>query len=281
MKLQRSWIPPLLITLILVGAHWSAGVLGGYDTIALAIGAGIVTDLVVGRLLLRKKRALSSAYVSGISIGILVRSPLLWPYAAGAAISILSKYVLTFRGRHIWNPSNFGICVLLFLAPFAAAPLSVQWGNDVWPMLVIWAIGIVAVTRVGRGHLTITYLVAFTAFAWLRSQITGNTFQAELAPLTGPMYQLFALFMITDPKTTMASRGGSIIVVVLVAAVEMLLRLAEIIYAPFYALFLVGPTAVVFEMMRTGRSREAVDSDIDSVRLARAGRTSTHAGEAG
>ena len=35
--------------------------------------------------------------------------------------------------------------------------------------------------------------------------------------------------------------------VVLVALVEMLLRLAEVIYAPFYALFLVGPLAMLYE----------------------------------
>lgn len=281
MKLQRAWIPPLLITLILIGAHWNAGVLGGYDAIAIAIGAAVATDLIIGRLLMRRKRVLSSAYISGISIGILVRSPLLWPYAAGAAISILSKYVLTFRGRHIWNPSNFGICVLLFLAPFAVAPLSVQWGNDLWPMLVIWAIGITAVTRVGRGHLTLAYLAAFTFFAWLRSLMTGYTFAAELAPLTGPMYQLFALFMVTDPKTTMSSRRGGTIVVILVAAVEMVLRLAEVVYAPFYALFLVGPPAVIYETLRAGRGQPGSGSDTGTASLSEPSMTSTPAGEAG
>jgi Na+-translocating ferredoxin:NAD+ oxidoreductase RnfD subunit len=257
MKPGRAWIPPLLITLILAGAHWTAGVLRGYDAIALAIGSCLAADLLIGRLLLGQKRALSSAYISGISIGILVRSPLLWPYALGGIISILSKYVLRFRGRHIWNPSNFGVCVLLFLAPSAVAPLSVHWGNDMWAMLAIWAIGITAVWRVGRVDLTLTYLAAYTAFAFLRSAITGHTFAAEMAPLTGPMYQLFALFMITDPKTTVSSRRGRTVVVILVAAVEMLLRLAEVVYAPFYALFLVGPPAMIIESLRAGRREHA------------------------
>jgi Na+-transporting NADH:ubiquinone oxidoreductase subunit NqrB len=256
-KPGRAWIPPLLITLILAGAHWTAGVLRGYDAIAIAIGSCLAADLLIGRLLLGQKRALSSAYISGISIGILVRSPLLWPYALGGIISILSKYVLRFRGRHIWNPSNFGVCVLLFLAPSAVAPLSVHWGNDMWAMLVIWAIGITAVWRVGRVDLTLTYLAAYTAFAFLRSAITGHTFAAEMAPLTGPMYQLFALFMITDPKTTVSSRRWRTIVVILVAAMEMLLRLAEVVYAPFYALFLVGPPAMIIESLRTGRREHA------------------------
>ncbi len=203
---------------------------------------------------MREKRPLSSAYISGISVGILVRSPMLWPYAIGSLLSIFSKYVLRLRGRHLWNPSNFGICVLLFLAPSTVAPLSVQWGNDLWPMLVIWAIGIVAVWRAGRAHITLTYLAAFIVFALLRSRITGHTFLAEVAPLTGPMYQLFALFMVTDPKTTVTSRRWSIVVVIVVAAVEMALRLAEVVYAPFYALFMVGPAAIVVEALLARRA---------------------------
>jgi hypothetical protein len=52
---------------------------------------------------------------------------------------------------------------------------------------------------------------------------------------------------VTDPKTTVRSKRGQCVVVVFVALVEMVLRLAEVIYAPFYALFLVGPAALLYE----------------------------------
>ncbi|HUG41324.1 MAG TPA: hypothetical protein VMM12_12620, partial [Longimicrobiales bacterium] len=271
-KLDRRLIAPLLITLILVGAHWSYGVLRSYEAILLAIGCALATELVLGRVLLGRLPFLASAYISGISIGILVHSPMLWPYALGAVLSIMSKYVLRVRGRHLWNPSNFGICVLLFMAPFAVAPLSVQWGNDVWPMVVIWIIGINAVWRVRRAHITLSYIAAFFAFAFVRSLVIDTSFITEIAPITGPMYQLFALFMVTDPKTTVSSRRGEIMVVVAVAFVEMLLRLGEVIYAPFYALFLVGPTALLVEMWwnpgaRRGRSGAVAASDHEIAEL--------------
>ena len=250
MKLDRRWGPPLVITLILFGAHWGAGMLRGYEAVVLSVGAAIATDLLVGRLLLGERRALASAYISGISISILVRSSAFWPYGVGAVLSVLSKYVLRLRGRHLWNPSNFGICVLLFLAPWAVAPLSVQWGNALGPMLVIWAVGMVAVWRAGRVHVTLAYLASFLVLALLRSAVTGQTFLAEVAPLTGPMYQLFALFMVTDPKTTVSSRRGRVLVVCLIAVVEAVLRLLEVVYAPFYALFLVGPVAVAWDARR-------------------------------
>jgi Na+-translocating ferredoxin:NAD+ oxidoreductase RnfD subunit len=163
-------------------------------------------------------------------------------------MSIMSKYVLRVKGRHIWNPSNFGLCALFFLAPFAVAPLNTQWGNNLWPMLVIWAIGLVTIWRVKRAHITLTYIAAFLVLAFVRTYFTGDSFLAEAAPITGPMYQLFALFMITDPKTTVSSKTGEIIVTVIIAIVELFLRLGEVVYAPFYALFIVGPIAMLVEI---------------------------------
>ena len=90
--------------------------------------------------------------------------------------------------------------------------------------------------------------------AALRSAITGHPLLAEVAPITGPMYQLFIFFMITDPKTTVRPQWGQCLVAFLVAVVEMILRLAQIVYAPFYALFIVGPSALIVEIWWTGRS---------------------------
>lgn len=262
MKYDARYNAPLLITLILLGAHWSYGVLRSYEAILLAITSCLATELLLGRVFYGQRKPLSSAYISGISVGILIHSPVLWPYALGGVLSIMSKYVLRVRGRHLWNPSNFGICVLLFLAPFAVAPLSVQWGNAVWPMLVIWAIGLFAVTRARRAHITVTYVTCFLFFAFVRSLIVGSSFLAEVAPITGPMYQLFALFMVTDPKTTVASIRGQIVVVFLVALVEMLLRLGEVIYAPFYALFLVGPSAMLVDVLRRSPGRPEYENRV-------------------
>lgn len=256
MTVDRRLIAPLLITLILAGAHWSFGMLRGYEAIALAVGLAMLTEVATRRLLTGEPAQIASAYVSGISITILVRSPVLWPYALGAVISVLSKGVLRFRGRHLWNPTNLGICVLLFLAPFAVAPLSVQWGNNLWPMLVIWLVGLNALRLARRAHITLAYIGSFVFFAFVRTLITDSTFVTEIAPITGPMYQLFALFMVTDPKTTVNSRWGAALVAFLVAFVEMLFRLAEVIYAPFYALFLVGPVALLVEMWWRSRAPE-------------------------
>jgi Na+-translocating ferredoxin:NAD+ oxidoreductase RnfD subunit len=245
LRIDNRYLPPLLITAILIAAHYTFGILEAYERTALAIGAAIGAELVLGRATYGRWPHPASAYITGISVGILTRSPFLWPYALISVISILSKYVLRLGGRHLWNPSNFGLSVVLFLAPQSVSLLSIQWGNNIWPMAVIWLLGFAIVWRVGRLHISATYVVSFVAFAFLRSALTGQPWPAALAPITGPMYQLFIFFMVTDPRTTVPSRRGQVIVVILVAFVEMLLRLADVIYAPFYALFWVGPAALL------------------------------------
>ncbi|MGA1985086.1 MAG: hypothetical protein ABSG72_02365 [Candidatus Sulfotelmatobacter sp.] len=256
-SLDNRYIAPAFITCILLVGHLSFGILESYPKTLLAIVTSIALEMVLGRIFLHKWLNPASAYISGISVGILVRSPAYWPYALCAAISIMSKYVLRVKGRHIWNPSNFGISVLLFLAADTVASLSIQWGNYLWPMLVIWVLGSVIIARLHRFHITGIYVASFLAFAFLRSWMTGNPWQSEVAPITGPMYQLFIFFMITDPKTTVRSKRGQCIVVFLVALLEMVLRLRQVVYAPFYALFIVGPAAMLVEIWLDSRRESA------------------------
>jgi Na+-transporting NADH:ubiquinone oxidoreductase subunit NqrB len=270
-SLDPRYGPLILVTLILVVADLSFGILRGWEGLAVALGVCLLTELVCVRLYWGKWANLASAYMSGISVAILIRSPELWPFALAGGLTILSKYVLRVQGRHIWNPSNFGICAVFFLAPFAVAPLNTQWSNAFWPMIGIWALGLYSVWKVDRLHITVTYIVAFAVLSAVRTFVTGDPFWAEVAPLTGPMYQLFALFMITDPSTTVSSRRGRVIVTILIAIAELFLRLGEVVYAPFYALFLVGPAALLVEMWWTADEEssdaaEAADASPDPER---------------
>ena len=253
LSFDNRYLAPAFITCILLVGHLTFGILESYQKTLLAIVTSIGLELVLGRIFYHKWLHPASAYISGISVGILVRSPAYWPYVLCAAISIMSKYVLRVKGRHIWNPSNFGISVMLFLAADTVASLSIQWGNYLLPMLVIWVLGSVIIARLHRFHITGIYVASFLAFAFLRSWMTHSPWQSEVAPITGPMYQLFIFFMITDPKTTVRTKRGQCIVVFLVALLEMVLRLNQVVYAPFYALFIVGPTAMLVEIWMDSR----------------------------
>lgn len=253
------FIAPLLITAILLVGQLGFGMLESYPQTLLAIAVSIGLEIVLGKVFTGKIPNLASAYISGISVGILIRSPFFWPFALCSALSITSKYVLRAKDRHIWNPSNFGVSAMLLLAPFAVASLSIQWGNNLLPMVVIWILGSIIIYRLGRFHITLTYVVSFLAFGLVRTFFTGHSFLAEIAPITGPMYQLFIFFMITDPKTTVRSSiRAQCVVAFLVACAEMVLRLFEVIHAPYYALFIVGPIANLVDIYWLPRRKKNV-----------------------
>jgi len=266
---DSRYIAPIFITAILLVAQLSFSVLESYPRTLLAIATSILVEAILSRAFTGKWPHLASAYISGISVGILIRSPEYWPYALCAAIAITSKYVIRYKGRHLWNPSNFAISFMLFFAAEAVAPLNVQWDNRPWAMMVIWFVGSIIIWNLRRFHICATYIASFLCFALLRAAILNHwgggmdstmawhQFQTELAPITGPVYQLFIFFMITDPKTTVKSKRGQCAVAFAVAAVEMILRLNQNIHAPYYALFLVGPIANFIEIWWTSRRNNA------------------------
>ncbi len=251
-----------LITLILVVGEARYGILGGYDRLVAALGVSTATELVLSRWLRGRVANVQSAYITGISLALLIKPPahLLWPFALGGFLAIASKYVLQFRGRHLWNPSNFAISLLVVVAPASVAVLSQQWGNDLATNAVIWCFGLLIASRVRMLHVTLAYVACFVALAGMRSMITGGPLLAEIAPLTGPMYQLFVFFMITDPKTTVRSVRGRIVVAAAVALVEAGIRLAGDLHVgalaslypapPILALAIVGPLAKAIDLYR-------------------------------
>lgn len=262
LSLDNRYVPPIFITLILLAGQLSFGILESYERTLLAIATSITVELVLGRIFLGKWLNVASAYITGISVGILLRSPDFWPYAVAAALAITSKYVLRLKGRHLFNPSNFGISVVLFLLPASAAMLSIQWGNNLASMVVIWVLGSVIVWRLRRFHISATYVISFLVLAVIRSWIIHEPWLSEVSPITGPEYQLFIFFMITDPKTTVRSKKGQCIVAFLVALLEMFFRLDQSVYAELYALFWVGPIAMLVEMWIDSRRMKAAPVEV-------------------
>lgn len=265
-RMDPRYLIAFLITLVLVAAQLRYHMLGGYDRLAIALLASMATEALLSWFDRGKVVNLQSAYISGISLTLLIKpqGAALWPFVLGGFLAISSKYVLRYRGNHLWNPTNFAITALLLAAPDRVSVLSHQFGNDLTTNLVIWTFGLIIAARVGVLHITLTYVASFLAFGALRAAALGQPVLPELAPITGPMYQLFVFFMITDPRTVVRGKKKQILVAVLIAIMEMLIRIADdrglvlptaFSAAPaFLALATVGPVAKWIDLRRGGQS---------------------------
>src|SRR5262245_24653787 len=217
-RLDPRYLIAFLITLVLLAAQFRYGVVGGYERLALALGACMATEALLSWFTLGKIVNLQSAYISGISLTLLIKpqAGALWPFLLGGWLAISSKYVLQYRRNHLWNPTNFAICALLLVASNRVSVLSHQWGNDLATNALIWVFGLVIASRVRVIHITLAYVASFLLLGALRAAVLGQPVLAEIAPITGPMYQLFVFFMITDPRTVVSRRRWQVAVAVLI-----------------------------------------------------------------
>ncbi|HEX3807979.1 MAG TPA: FG-GAP-like repeat-containing protein [Gaiellaceae bacterium] len=140
-----------------------------------------------------------------------------WIYAATAGGALVSKYVIKWRGEHIFNPSNIGlVAVFLLLGRTRVEPLDFWWGPMSWWMVLALAIIVTAgFTILSRLKLLRIALGFWASFAlgigglalaghvmtarWHLGPITGFYFWWVL--VTSPEVLVFLFFMITDPKT--------------------------------------------------------------------------------
>ena len=261
-KIDPRYLISFLITLVLLAAQLRYHMFGGYERLVLALGVCLAVEALFSWFDRGKVVNLLSAYISGISLTLLIKPQggALWPFALGGFLAISSKYVLRYRDNHLWNPTNFAVAALLLASPDRISVLSHQFGNDVTTNLVIWTFGLIIAARVGVLHITLTYVVAFLLLNTMRAMALGQPVFPEIAPITGPMYQLFIFFMITDPRTVVRGRQRQIVVAVLIALMETVIRLgsdrgwplptAFNVAPAFLALATVGPVAKWLDLRR-------------------------------
>ncbi len=266
-KADPRYLIAFLITLVLVTAQLRYHMFGGYERLAVALGVCVATEALLSLFDRGKVVNLLSAYISGISLTLLIKPQggTLWPFALGGFLAISSKYVLRYRDNHLWNPTNFAIAALLLATPDRVSVLSHQFGNDIATNLVIWTFGLIIAARVGVLHITLTYVASFLLLNSGRALALGQPLLPEIAPITGPMYQLFIFFMITDPRTVVRGKRRQIAVAVVIAVMETLIRFASdrgwplptaFNVAPaFFALATVGPVAKWMDLRRIAPKR--------------------------
>jgi Na+-transporting NADH:ubiquinone oxidoreductase subunit NqrB len=145
-----------------------------------------------------------------------------WIFATAGAVSLLSKYLVRIEGRHVFNPSNFGLAlVFLILGSDRADPLDFWWAPmSAWMALalaIIIAGGFAILWRLRLLEIAVAFWLTFAACMAVLS-ISGHAMTArwDLDPITGwhfwwvlvssPEVLVFLFFMITDPKTVPSGR---------------------------------------------------------------------------
>jgi Na+-transporting NADH:ubiquinone oxidoreductase subunit NqrB len=167
--------------------------------------------------------------------------------ALASSLAILSKFLFQVRGKHFFNPANFGIIAVLILTPDAWVSPG-QWGDEWWYALLFAGTGGLVLKRVGRWDTTAAFLGAYALMEAIRNLWLGWTWDVFSHRLMSGSLLLFALFMLTDPRSIPNARTGRLIWAVCIAGLTFVLRNQFFIStAIFWALFALAPLTILLD----------------------------------
>ncbi len=234
----------VLSSLILLGTFHFAFALPWWHVVA-CIGSTVFTQLIASRWV-GQPFDVRSPLISALSLTLLLRTGSVTLSISAGVLAIASKYLIRWKGKHIFNPANFGLVVMSLL--FTSAWVSPgQWGTAPIFALFLLGMGGIVTGKAKRWDVSIALLVSYAGLLFARALWLGDPLAIPVHQLQSGALLIFAFFMISDPKTTPDARIGRIIYAAVVASIGFTIQfafynaagiiLALIITAPFVPLF--------------------------------------------
>jgi enediyne biosynthesis protein E5 len=222
------------------------------EQMALTFAAGLSVQWLCIRALGLKRVGYLSAAITCFGLSILLRADTLWIHPLAASIAIGSKFVLRFRGKHIYNPANLGVMTSILLLPGAWISPG-QWGTDL--ALAGWfvALGGLVTQRARRWDISWMFLACFLGLIAARVLWLGQNPAVFVHQLGNGGLLLFAFFMISDPMTIPNRRSMRIVYAVCVALAAFYWQF--VLFKPnalVWALFLCAPVVPLLDWLRPG-----------------------------
>lgn len=193
--------------------------------------------------------SLKSSLITSLSLSLLLRTDQMWIYGLAAGLAIASKFWFKVNGKHVFNPANFGMMTAIALTQQAWVSPG-QWGDELWLAAIFLGLGGIVLQKVGRWDTTVAFLSSYALLEILRNLWLGWTWDVVFHRLSSGSLLLFALFMITDPRSIPNARMARVIWAVAIATLTFALRnYGFLSAAPFWALLLLSPCTPVLDWL--------------------------------
>jgi len=190
-----------------------------------------------------------SPLITALALSLLLRVDHPSTMVLASALAIGSKFLIRIEGKHLFNPANFGIIAGLLLTQDAWVSPG-QWGDEVWYALIFLGAGGLVLKRVGRWDTTVAFLGAYAGLEALRNLWLGWGWDVWNHRLMSGSLLLFALFMVTDPRSIPNARPARVLWAMAIALLTFVLRNdAYLPTAVFWALFALAPLTPLLDRL--------------------------------
>ncbi|MCB8043385.1 hypothetical protein JM654_01725 [Microbacterium oxydans] len=189
-----------------------------------------VVDAVAQRILRLPWRIESSVVTALILLFVLrpgVEPSALVGLAIAGAVASVSKYLIAWRGRHIFNPAAFGAAVVSILGAFGAfewlGTSSAWWVGTPVLTIPVAVLGLLVLWRTEKIRVVLVFLIVAVATSVVRQAVQAVEFDVafdvvtalQFAVLQSPFLFLGA-FMLSEPLTLPPRRRQQLVVAVVV-----------------------------------------------------------------
>jgi Na+-transporting NADH:ubiquinone oxidoreductase subunit NqrB len=223
----------------------------GYATI---FAACILTQVVAVSLTTKNYSSIKSALITALGLCLLCKANSVWVLGLAGTLAIASKFLIRYKGKHMFNPANLGIIMAILLTGEAWVSPG-QWGSNIILLFVLSVLGAIVLLRVGRIETSLAFLFTFGGLVFARDILwQGWPLDHFLHTMTNGSLLLFTFFMITDPVTTPNARKARILWAVLLGVLTFfMLNFLRVHDAPIYVLFFVSPITVLLDRYFKGK----------------------------
>lgn len=191
--------------------------------------------------------SLRSALITALGLCLLLRSNSYQTMMVAGFLAISSKFLLRYRQKHFFNPANFGIIAALTLTNDAWVSPG-QWGTDWWYLLLFIGLGSVVLKQVGRWDTSIAFLLSYGTLEAVRNAWLGWSWDVWQHQFMSGSLLLFALFMLTDPRSIPNSKTGRLLWSLAIAISTFILQhYFYLSTAIFWSLFIISPLTLIFD----------------------------------
>ena len=191
--------------------------------------------------------SLKSALITGLGLCLLLRANHFSTMLLAAGLAIASKFIFRVRGKHFFNPANFGIIAALTLTKDAWVSPG-QWGTDWWYLALFLATGGLVLKKIGRWETSLVFLGVYASLEAIRNVWLGWDSEVLLHHLSSGSLLVFALFMLTDPRSIPNAIKGRIIWAISIAVLTFVLQYTLYLQtAMFWALFCLSPLTILLD----------------------------------
>ncbi len=160
-----------------------------------------------------------SVMISAASLCLLLKTNHWYTALLSAFLTVTSKYVLRIHGKHLFNPSAFGIVATVLITGDAWLSPG-QWGSDAVIFFSVITLGTIVVTRVQKLDVSMAFLITYMGLLfWRQVLVLGWPADYFFHSLCTGSLLLFSFFMISDPKTSPALPAVRIVWAMLIAVV--------------------------------------------------------------